>query len=96
MAKQRVHSEYFRTVSLGKRKSCPHCGQKLLPGEAIWSWGEYIHGTWGTVDHFCKMCFDNPYRGVKQRLQAHSDPCGCTFQLVGYQGEKLPTWLTLA
>ena len=95
MPKQRVHSEYFRTVSLGKRKSCPSCGEKLLPSESIWSWGEYFRGTWGTVDYFCKQCFDLPYRGVKQRLQAHSDPCGCIFELRGYRGEKLPQWLTL-
>ena len=129
MAKQKIHSEYFRIVSLGKRKSCPHCGQKLPPGESIWSWGEYIHGTWGTVQYFCQQCFSPvvecpkcltntgdiknglaacqrracghnwyvhiPDIGVKQRLQAHSDPCGCIFELVGYGGEKLPAWLTL-
>ena len=95
MAKQKVHNEYFRTVSLGKRKSCPHCGHKLHPGEQIWSWGNYVSAKWVTVDHFCKLCFDVPYRGVKQRLQAHSEPCGCAFELIGYGGEKLPTWLTL-
>ena len=96
MPKVREHSEYFRPVSCGKRKSCPNCGEKLLPGENIWSWGEYNHVRWYTVQYFCKSCFDTPYKGVKQKLLDHSAPCGCTFNLVGYRREKLPDWLTLA
>lgn len=96
MAKKlRVHNEYFRTVSLGNRKSCPTCGHKLASGESIWSWGEYVRGKWYTVTHFCQVCWAAcPYTSPRARLLAHSTPCGCTFQLVAYSG-TLPAWLTL-
>jgi hypothetical protein len=90
MAKQRVHNEYFRTVSCGNRKSCPQCGEKLS-GEFIWSWGQYISAKWNTVQYFCRVC----YPTVQRKLQSHSDPCGCTFQLQGYGGQQLPSWLRL-
>lgn len=86
-----VHNEYFRTVSLGGRKSCPCCKAKLSAGEQIWSWGEYQRATWYTVQHFCKEC----WLEVENRLQAHAFQCRCTFQLVGYGGERLPVWLSL-
>lgn len=90
--KQRNHNEWFRSVSLRGRKSCPSCKEKLQPGEKIWSWGEYVHGKWRTVDHFCKSCFQE---NVKSRLTGHSVDCGCSITLVGYGGGELPEWLTL-
>lgn len=89
--KQVVHNEYFRTVLLGNRKSCPTCKLKLHSGEKIWSWGEYQRGKWYTVEHFCSQCFYE----VKARLLYHSNQCRCSYNLQGYSGEKLPVWLTL-
>jgi hypothetical protein len=73
-------------------KSCPTCGSKLEQDEWIWSWGEYVHGKWNTVKHFCKQCYP---KEVKQLLIEHRNDCGCNFQLVGYSGEALPNWLSL-
>lgn len=87
----RVHNEYFRTVA---RKSCP-CGsnsKRGAPKNQVWSWGEYVRVTWRTVDYFCEKCFDTR---IRPQLVSHMGDCGCTFKLVGYQGEKLPPWLTL-
>lgn len=96
MAKVRIHNEYFRTVSMGNRKSCPNCHYKLGQGESIYSWGEYTRAKWYTVQYFCKTCWDTSYSQCpKKRLIEHAKPCGCEFNLVGYQGEKLPSWLTL-
>ena len=94
MAKPKVreHNEYFRTVSLGKRKTCPSCKAKLALGESIWSWGEYVRAKWRTVDYFCKECFNS---AVRSRLLNHAKDCGCKVNLVGYGGTKLPPWLTL-
>jgi hypothetical protein len=88
--KQRTHNEYFRQVSLGNRKTCPCCKQRLN-GKPIWSWGNYINAKWHTVQHFCERC----YPEVRERLQLHQAECGCDFQFIGYQGVKLPSWLTL-
>lgn len=93
--KIRQHSEYFRTVSLSGRKSCPNCSVKLAMGEQVWSWGNYVRAKWYTVQYFCKECFSEGYSNPKQRLIEHAKPCGCTFNLIGYRGEKLPAWLTL-
>lgn len=92
MAEQRSPNEYFRTVSLGNRKSCPTCKEKLGPMESIWSWGEYQYGKWRTVDHFCKKCFAS---SVHDRLAGHIDSCGCEVNLVGKSGTKLPDWLAI-
>jgi hypothetical protein len=89
--KQRLHREQFRTVSCGGRKSCPSCKKKLGNGESIWSWGEYLYGKRRTVDYFCKECFPE----IRQKLVHHAGGCGCQFELVGYQGTVLPSWLTL-
>lgn len=91
MAKLRSHNEYFRTVSLGNRKSCASCKAKLPIGEVIWSWGEYANAKWHTVDYFCVACFPQ----IKAKLVDHADDCGCHFNLIGYGGQKLPNWLTL-
>ncbi len=88
----RTHNEWFRTVSLGNRKSCPTCKAKLEPDESIWSWGEYVAGKWHTVKHFCKNCFDVE---VKQPLYEHSSDCGCTIE-PQRRGESFPSWLTLS
>ena len=89
-SKDRVHREWFRSV-MPKRKSCPNCGEKLLPGEQIWSWGEYVRAKWRTVQHFCKLCFP----AIQQALQQHAGGCGCKFELVMYRGESQPEWLVL-
>lgn len=91
MAKTRSHNEWFRTVSLGGRKTCPCCRERLEPGESIWSWGQYVHGIWRTVKHFCKNCYE---KGVREQLIDHADDCGCEINLVGRHG-PLPEWLTL-
>jgi hypothetical protein len=92
MAKRAVvHNEYFRSVRLGGRRSCPCCHSKLRSGEQIWSWGEYVRGKWYTVQHFCQQCWGE----VENRLQGHAFQCRCSFQLVGYGGEQLPAWLSL-
>jgi hypothetical protein len=88
----RLHNEYFRTVSLGGRKSCPNCRTKLEHGESIWSWGNYIIGKWCTVKYFCWACATEE---VLVPLIEHRIDCGCDIALVGYQGEELPKWLRL-
>ena len=89
--KVRNHNEYFRTVSLGNRKSCPTCGEKLQNGESIWSWGEYVRAKWRTVKHFCKACFEEEVRGL---LIDHAGDCGCNITLVVREIET-PEWLKL-
>lgn len=88
-AKPRVHREHFRQVSLGGRKSCPSCGEKLNGG-SIWSWGEYVNAKWRTVKHFCEKCFPK----IRLQLLEHKAECGCAFELKGYHC-SLPKWLTL-
>lgn len=90
----REHNEYFRTVLMSNRKSCPNCHEKLHGG-SIWSWGEYQNARWYAVQYFCEQCWDKGSQNPKERLIAHRGPCGCAFNLVGYHGEKLPGWLTL-
>lgn len=87
----RAHNEWFRTVSLGGRKTCPHCKNRLPPGESIWSWGEYVNAKWRTVTHFCRNCYQLQ---VLQPLLSHTGSCGCTVNLCS-RGEELPEWLTL-
>ena len=77
--KERSHNEWFRTVSLNGRKSCPECKVKLEPGESIWSWGEYHNAKWRTVMRFCHACFINR---VQIPLQEHVGTCGCKVELV--------------
>lgn len=91
MSKTRTHNEWFRTVKLGGRKSCPNCKEKLQ-GESIWSWGQYQCAKWKTVTHFCRNCYASR---VKTPLQGHTKDCGCNVQLVPYGGEHLPEWLTI-
>lgn len=90
MAKQRIHREWFRPVSLGGRKSCPNCRSKLEEGESVWSWGEYVRAKWRTVAHLCRSC----WHAAAEELVKHKDGCGCTFELVGYRCD-LPEWMTL-
>ena len=88
--KIRQHNEYFRSVSLGGRKSCPTCYTPLEAGESVWSWGEYLYGKWRTVKHFCKTCAQ---QAVVQPLTQHAGPCGCVIGLKMYRGEQRPGWL---
>jgi len=90
--RNRLHNEWFRTVSLGGRKSCPCCKAKLQEGEHIWSWGEYLHGKWRTVKHFCKECF---VEEVREPLLKHQAECGCGIAVVCTGWEMQPEWLTL-
>jgi hypothetical protein len=75
------------------RRSCPNCRARIEPGEHIWCWGQYSNGKWRNVSDCCKTCFGDY---VRDRLVAHTDECGCTVELVGYHGDRLPAWLTLA
>lgn len=92
MPKQKMHNEWFRSVYLGGRKSCPRCGAKHDPlgTDHLWSWGEYHHARWYTIMHFCKACFATE---VIPTLHAHVATCGCTLALQ-VQGVR-PEWLTL-
>ena len=91
MAKPRAHNEWFTTVSLGNRKSCPCCKAKLEPGESIWSWGEYLRAKWHTVKHFCKNCYKEE---VLAPLMKHTDGCGCTVNICMKSATR-PGWLKL-
>lgn len=90
VTKQRIHREWFTTVLRGNRKSCSHCKVKLPHGELIYSWFEYQRVRQYHIRDFCVNCWHE----VKQQLQEHSAPCGCTFELVAYHC-SLPNWLTL-
>ena len=91
MPKKRLHNEWFRTVSLNNRKSCPCCRNKLEPGESIWSWGQYVCAKWQTVKYFCKNCF---VEQVKKPLTDHTADCGCEIQIIIKDSPKCD-WLTL-
>ncbi len=91
MPKTRQHNEWFRTVSLGGRRSCPTCKCKLEPGESVWTWGEYIRAKWRNIGHFCKACWETEVAG---RLRDHTGDCGCTVNLVMYHAIR-PDWMTL-
>lgn len=82
--KPRNHNEWFRPID--RPKHCPHCGAHAQ----VWTWGEYVRAKWRNVDHFCQHCFAR----IREQLNAHAGPCGCTITLVGYHCE-LPAWLTL-
>jgi hypothetical protein len=90
-AVQRIHNEYFSDVSLGGRKSCPNCYEKLN-GSPILGWYEYHRIQLRLIMHFCQRC----YPDVQRRLLEHSGPCGCTFVL-NWKGSwnGQPAWLTL-
>lgn len=90
-AKTRQHNEWFRSV-MPSRKTCPTCKAKLGVSR-IWSWGNYLYGKWRTVDYCCEHCFSET---VASRLTDHAADCGCSINLIGYQGEKLPDCFTLA
>jgi len=90
--KVRQHNEWFRSISLGGRKSCPCCKTKLELGESIWSWGEYHNAKWRTIKHFCSACYATEVRDL---LIKHTDGCGCTINLVIKDSIK-PAWLTLS
>ncbi len=85
MAKPRIHNEWFMPLS---KTSCP-CGCKKVQ---VFAWGEYHHGKWRTVDHFCQTCFEER---VQKRLVQHADPCGCSFQLQARTGYSIPDWIKM-
>lgn len=89
--KTRQHNEWFRQISLSNRKSCPTCRQKLTSGESLWSWGEYVHGKWRTVKHFCYKCFHDE---VATLLVSHTTGCGCEVNLICREVSK-PEWMRL-
>lgn len=82
--KDRVHREWFRKIS---KTTCP-CGCKK---KEVYSWGQYIRARWNTVKYFCSECFSD----IKNDLLDHKGDCGCSFELIGYQGQRLPDWLNL-
>lgn len=82
--KIREHSEWFRKVS---QKKCL-CGRKHVQ---VYSWGEYVSGSWRTVDYFCEDCFTER---VKARLVDHAAGCGCVFKL-NSRGGALPSWINV-
>ena len=84
----RTMHAYFRTVSLGNRRSCPTCKMKLGFDEEIWSWGDYQTGMWHTVAYFCQGC----YRLTVQQRLLNS---GYKVFLKGYRDAPLPKWITL-
>ena len=88
--KIRHHNEFFRSIALGNRKSCPTCHIRL-DGYPILSWGEYRSARWYTVDHFCHRCIK---RVVLDRLISHVGPCTCIIDFqwrgVGAHPDYLP------
>lgn len=90
MPKARSHNEWFRTVELGGRKSCPECRAKLEAGEWIWSWGEYVRAKFHRIRYVCKACWPD----VRDRLNSHTADCGCTVDIV-CRGAPRPPWMTL-
>ena len=90
----RIHREWFRSVSLSNRKSCPCCRTKLLHNEQIWSWGEYIRGKWHTIRYCCRFCFND---SVRLPLERHATQCPerCEIVITAYAGETLPSWLCM-
>lgn len=87
--KQKTYNAWFRTVSLGNRKSCPECKCKLPPGESIWTWGDYYRVKWHNVTHFCRQCFATK---VFSRLYHHLQWFRCGLVVCAYR-EPLPDWL---
>lgn len=83
--KLRNHNEWFQNLT---KTSCP-CGNKKVH---VLAWGEYHHGKWRTIEHFCAGCFQDR---VLTRLIAHAGECGCTFTLQARVGHSLPDWLKM-
>lgn len=81
---------YVRTVSMGKRKSCPSCYHKLLPGEHIWSAGQYIYGLWHTAINFCPHCYQEI---VVSELKRYSKRYNQHCHIIMYKGEQRPSWM---
>lgn len=82
---------YIRTVSLGKRKSCPTCSLKLND-RSIYSAGEYINAKWNNIQHFCELCFST---NLKKDCEIYETKTGKEIKFVSYQGTKIPEWLHL-
>jgi hypothetical protein len=82
---------YIRTVSLGNRKSCPTCLQKLN-GDLIYSAGEYVNAKWNNIQHFCSLCFES---NLKRDCEVYRTKTGKEIEFVSYQGTKIPEWLKL-
>lgn len=80
---------YIRTVSLGNRKSCPICSNKLNDG-AIFSSGEYQNGKWKTTDHFCYNCFPL----FKKKIFSFQRREKRKIEFKGYMGFQIPEWMT--
>jgi len=82
---------YIRSVSLGRRKTCPTCHSKL-GNEKIYSAGEYIGVNWRNVaDYFCISCFDR----LKDIINIFQIKNSRKVEILPYRGEEIPTWLTL-
>lgn len=80
----RVHKEWFKSIV----KTTCSCGKKKT---SVFSWGEYVCGKWRTIDYVCEGCFPQ----AANRLITHAQECGCEFNLVGYRGTILPSWLKM-
>ena len=84
--KQRVHNEWFNKV---KATTC-ECGTKKTE---VWTWGEYVNARFRAILRCCAACFKER---VLPRLKAHTDDCGCTFELKPTTGSgPLPAWISL-
>ena len=58
MSKSRVVNLWYMAVSLGSRKTCPQCKEKLH-GRPIYGWYEYHNVKQYLVGYFCQKCFDS-------------------------------------
>ena len=85
MSKVRIHSEWFMSMS---KTSCP-CGERKT---SVYAWGQYVHGRWRTIEHFCRVCFESRVIG---RIMAHAEPCGCVFKFNVRSGNRIPDWIRL-
>lgn len=88
----RIHNEWFTTITKSKCPCGRNCKDRASQGLelTVYSWGEYVHGSWRTIAHFCQGCFQER---VVPRIVQHASGCGCVFK---FQGKHcvLPTWLT--
>lgn len=91
---ERPHNEWFQPLADTSRCQCGLSRQERklkYPGDfGLYAWGEYIHGKWNKVTNFCHSCF--PER-VLQRLQEHSNQCGCTIVANSRSQYSIPDWL---
>lgn len=92
--KQRIHNEWFQSIVAGVCDCGSNKRSRRKAGKDVvcYAWGEYVSGSWRTVQRVCECCFR---QRVIPRLVRHAGGCGCTFALQPRNGHSLPPWITL-